>query len=591
MTRRAGCMVASALGLALWCAAAARAAESVLTIVPSDALGVGIVKNLSQADAKIKKLAGLVQAPPASPLDLVKAEFGIAKGLDEKGALALIVLPGPRAAEPASMMAVPVADYKEFLGQFNGAKPDEKISEITAAGAKTAVAHRGGYALLVPLRFRPALEKALDAKENIAGELAGIEPWLAENDAAFVGTRAGIRWAAAAARQELKHAEDLPDAGMGSSMDTIRAMLRFYDQMLALAEEEVALAAAAVSADDQGTVRVTGRVRFVKQSKLGESLAAIKPADQDLMAGLPPGPFVFAFGGAMPEPLMKRLAALGAGFIQKSDSLSGLSPEQAEQWAKISMQALERAHSAAMVMKTGKRGEPVYSNIFGAFRVDDSARFLDQYQKQLEAMNRVLKEAKSDVLKPSELKKTEIGGLPALEVEVTIPIPKTTGQDPLQQMQQTMMQAMFGAGGKMKYYVAPANETTAVFGYGTTAEKVGEAVEMVRSAKPGLAGDKDVALTAALLPAGAQWVGYVSPRGYMSMTQRMMQQMMAAMPDRPGFSEPAIPPFPQTSPVGMALKATSSGLEGTVVVPSVMLKAVGEYVNTMRQATMNPQIP
>ncbi|MGD0900985.1 MAG: hypothetical protein ABR915_24400 [Thermoguttaceae bacterium] len=579
--------------------AAARAAESVLTIVPSDALAVAVVKNPSEADAKVQKLAGMVQTPVPSPFAQLKALMGIQKGLDEKGALAVIAFsPSSGETEPGGVFVIPVTDYKGFITQFKGAKPDERITEIEVAGEKGFAARRGGYALLGFQKGRKPLEKVLDVKQSIAGELAGIEPWLNENDAAFVATRAGIQWATAKAQKELKKVEEQfgkIDADFGGQMATVLAVFQFYGKVLAVAEKEVSLAAAAVSADDQGTVRLTGRLRFVKDSKLGEGLAGIKPAEQDLMAGLPGGPFVVSFGATTPAPLMKRLAALGVELMQKSFSLYGLNPEQTEQLAKNSMQLLEQMEAMSIVMKTGRRGEPIYSNMFGAMRVDNAPRHIEQYEKQMEAQNRILKEAKDGILKPMEMKKVQIGGRPALELEVTIPIPKTDGENPVQQMQQSMMQAMFGPNNRMKMYLAAANETTVVLGYGTTPEKVGEAVELVRGAKPGLAADKDVAVTAALMPAGAQWVAYVSPRGYVSLIQRMMQQMMAGMQEQPGFqgppAMPAVPSFPQTPPVGMAVKAAPGGLEATIVVPSAVLKAAGEYTATLRQATTNPQIP
>jgi hypothetical protein len=155
-----------------------------------------------------------------------------------------------------------------------------------------------------------------------------------------------------------------------------------------------------------------------------------------------------------------------------------------------------------------------------------------------------------------------------------------------------MLQLIFGPTGKMTAYVAVANETTAVLGYGTTPERVGELIDLVRGGKAGLAGDADLAATAALLPAGAQWVGYVSPRGYLGLVQRIFREVAATM--GPGGGLPfSLPPFPQTPPVGVAVQASAGTLDGTLVVPSAVLKAAGEYLRTVEQAIMNPnpQIP
>ena len=55
----------------------------------------------------------------------------------------------------------------------------------------------------------------------------------------------------------------------------------------------------------------------------------------------------------------------------------------------------------------------------------------------------------------------------------------------------------------------------------------------------------------------------------------------------------ALPPFPQTPPVGVAVQASAGTLDGTVVVPAAVLKVAGDYIRTVEQAIMNPnpQIP
>ena len=80
-------------------------------------------------------------------------------------------------------------------------KAGDKISEIKITtkspfgGTLTAnycLAFRNGYALIAGESDRAAIEAALEAKQDISAEMAGLEPWLAENDATLVGTAAGI---------------------------------------------------------------------------------------------------------------------------------------------------------------------------------------------------------------------------------------------------------------------------------------------------------------------------------------------------------------------------------------------------------------
>ena len=90
--------------------------------------------------------------------------------------------------------------------------------------------------------------------------------------------------------------------------------------------------------------------------------------------------------------------------------------------------------------------------------------------------------------------------------------------------------------------------------------RVGELIDLLKSGKAGLAGDADLAVTAALLPACAQWIGYVSPRSYMGLVQRVLRETAAVMGGGLPFS---LPPFPQTPPVGVAVQASADTLDGT----------------------------
>ena len=169
---------------------------------------------MNEASDKIQKLAAIVQAPAVSVLEQIKKETGMVKGLDEKGAAGFFVVPG-KTEKDASVGAVfvAVADEKEFLGNFEIVKAGEKISEVklkTPERATIAIvlAMRNGYALIAPKSDRAALEAAVEAKQDISAEMAGLESWLAENDATVVGTAAGIKYAAKQAGEELKKSKD-----------------------------------------------------------------------------------------------------------------------------------------------------------------------------------------------------------------------------------------------------------------------------------------------------------------------------------------------------------------------------------------------
>ena len=94
-----------------------------------------------------------------------------------------------------------------------------------------------------------------------------------------------------------------------------------------------------------------------------------------------------------------------------------------------------------------------------------------------------------------------------------------------------------------------ADEHTVLMGIGVSQERMAAALDVLRQPKKSLAEDADIAVTAAMLPADAQWVAYVSPRGYVQLVQRMMA---AVMKHQPQSERPTLPDFARCPPVGVA---------------------------------------
>ena len=160
-----------------------------------------------------------------------------------------------------------------------------------------------------------------------------------------------------------------------------------------------------------------------------------------------------ACGGATPEPLVQQVVNLSVEFMKMIAADFGLL-EQAGQLAKLSAKGMERARTLSLVLKPGKRGEPVCSNIFGCLRVENAARYLDEYQEQVQAENQILKQAAGGLMKPTEMKRLEIGGHPALELQVSIPLPKLS-EGPDKAVQQAMLQLIFGPTGNDRLRPSP----------------------------------------------------------------------------------------------------------------------------------------
>ncbi len=347
-------------------ATSARAADNYLKVIPSTALAWGAVNHIGEASDKIQKLAAIVQAPTVSVLEEIKKEWGLQKGLDEKGAAGFFVVLGKTNSPPwhiekdtVAAAFVAVADEKEFLASFEVVKAGEKISEVrpksggvkpeipgmkkAAPAAKnmkldgaprsvatTCLAFRNGYALLSPISDRAALEAAVEAKQDISAEMAGLESWLAENDGTIVGTAAGIKYAVKQAGEELKKSKDKMRSGDAEMPEILPSLLDFYGKVLAAAPSQLSLAVAGIRCDKQGSIRVIGRARLVKGGLVSTAVAGIPPVTENLFSGVPGGPFVVAEAGVNVLKLAEGYLDLAMGLLKGMKSVHGMSAEDFE---------------------------------------------------------------------------------------------------------------------------------------------------------------------------------------------------------------------------------------------------------------------
>jgi hypothetical protein len=588
MFRRTALLSVPALALVLAMSTAIRAADDPLKIVPSSALGWAVVNHLADGDAKIQQLAGIVSAPQVSLLDMAKNNLGAKNGLNTKGAAGVIAMPpkdkDDADAQPAVVLFIAVTDYVAFLGNFEAEKKGGKITEVQINGQDLVMARLGSYALVAKSDDRSALESVLASKQNVADEAKSFQTWLAGNDVSLVATKAGVKVMAAKGKAALKQFGESLSA-LGEQGAAAKSGLNMYVSFLDAAEKNVALAGLGLQVDKAGNVRLATRAKIIAGGDFDSALAEIKPGRGNLLAGVPGGGFVFAGGGELQGSLTRMLLGMSATMMKKSPEIYGISAEQADKLGELSVQAFKSVHSASMVMKGGKKGEPIYSNLYVSMGVDDADQFLAAYEKQIEAMKDILKDVKEGMLQAPVLKKIEIGGKPALEVEITMPVAKMAGNP----MAEKMMDAMFGPDHKSTMCLLKADEKTVYMGFGVSPEKLPRAIALVKDIKKSLAGDAEAAATIALLPPGAQGVVLISPRGYMGMVQRMMEIMIGE--NGPQIS---LPQFPKSPPVGVAIQAAPSELSVSVVFPAETIKAAGEYVSEARQKALNglqPQSP
>ena len=258
---------AALCGLTLLAAMPCLAAQSVLEIVPDNALGVAIVNRLAQSDAKIQKLGQQMQMPFPSPLTTLKAMAKVEKGLDEKGSAAVIAMPAKEdGGKPIPVVVLPVNDYDAFLGQFEPEKVTDAISKVTIGNRRDLVAKKDGYAVFAQSGDQETLEAVLKSTRASPPRLRRGNNGPTENDAVVVVTRRGLKLFFARADKELDKAKEAV-AAMGDKAAPAVAAFDMYREMFSMAEKEVTAVAVGLVIEEDGALRLSGNGRLTPDGR------------------------------------------------------------------------------------------------------------------------------------------------------------------------------------------------------------------------------------------------------------------------------------------------------------------------------------
>ncbi len=543
----------------------ARAEDDILRLVPQQALGFVVVNRPAAADAKLQQLGQQMKLPIPSLLAKLQGPDGI-REFDKNRPVALLVLPPKNDNGIPSMIGlIPVSDYAKFLEQFKSDDTKDGVTEIQFSGSPGVVRKVGGYAAITATLFREALEKDVKLADEVPAALAPWRTWLAKKDAAVVVLAPGIHLLSAKVQQGIAAIKPML-AQAGGQAKQAAAAFDMYVMLFQAAEKEVASFGLGVERDAQGVVRLSKRARLVPDGNWAGFVAGAKSSKQNVLAGLPAGPFVFAGGGSLSEATMGKLIDCSFGLIKNMHEMYGLSEEQAKMFSELGKEKFPAVRGFSFVLGVGQSGEPIFSRMSGIMRVNNSETFLADYQKFLARYNRVVEKINSPVFQPAQLEKTEIDGTPALKLTMSVPqmpnMPPETAK---------MMERMYGPGGKIVAWLVPCNERTVVFSY-MRQGPLGRAIAAIKQGKPDLAADADVAKVAVLLPPGAVGIAYCSPKGIVDFVNRTLA---AALPPGSGVKIPEIGPTP---PIAMAVTTGPDEVEAQLIVPAEVVKAIGELV-------------
>jgi hypothetical protein len=575
MTRRFTKTALCTVCVLLLAASFAPGAENILKLVPESASGLVIINQPGTVSAKLQALGREMQLPVPDLLAMFKANFNVSEGFDENGTIALVVLP-PQGNEPipipTPILLLPVTDYGKFIQQFEPENATEEVTKIKVMNTPAWVRNIGGYAALTDISHREVLEKTLKISPEVPRGLAPWQEWLATNDVAGVLLRPGIKNLSAAAQKRLQMLKSILARG-GEQQKQAAAVFEVYEKILQAAAKEITACALGLQLDKQNVLRATSRTALVSDGQLAKLLGKLRPAKENFLKGLPDEPFVAAGGGVFSDAIMEETLKFSFNMMKTMPEMYGLNKEQMDKWSATTAQKLKGIRSMSMVLGAIRGDESLYAHSIGIMEVEDSTAYMANYEQYIEQYNELIKSAHSPLLQSMEIEKSQLDGTAALQITMKAPKPPAGQQTP---QYEQMMEVLFGPGGELTSWLAPAGDHHVVMGY-VNQDSLKKTMQAVRQGKPGLANNAEVLKTAALLPSNVLAIVYLSPQGTNNFIKRMISVIAP-----PEVKELKLPEFPKTPPIGYAISAVPNELQTCLVVPAEVFRAVGQYIGKIK---------
>ena len=285
------------------------AAEDVLTVVPSDSLGVVVINNVGETDGKLNELAGQLKLPPPSLLATAKVGLNLQGGFDEAGSMAMAAVPAGENGPPVTVVFMPTSDFQALIEPLSPEEAGTGTWKIALGPNKKAlVAKKGAFAVVAEESDRATLEAVLASTASIAAATPSMDQWRSENDAYAIATPAGVKFAKTQVLAGLAIAKDQLSQAPEAQAKQAMVGIEMYENLFKSLDKEITYSAAGLRIGDDG-IHLVGRTLLAEGGFMAKLAAGAKPGQADVLAGLPQMPFVFAGGGVMSaeaiEPMMK----------------------------------------------------------------------------------------------------------------------------------------------------------------------------------------------------------------------------------------------------------------------------------------------
>jgi hypothetical protein len=556
-----------------------------LAVIPDDALGVAVVRNLSETSAAVARLTQKMQIPAPDLLGLAKSYAGIDQGLNEKGSAAAAIFRDPQHEDQLQfLVVVPITDYKAFIAALSPDDARAAVAQVKVAGEAALVAHKGDFAVFTDTDQRALLERVLSSSKSVAATLEPLAPWMAQQQFVVAATPTGKSRLFLTLLNLLPEAPEKPqdEEQDATAAQTTAQVSQAIRPLIAAADRQLTHLAVGARIDDKAGARLATRFVLLTDGALSAWAKELKLPPEALLSGLPNGKFVLAFGGVSAH-LSSEFAEFVDGISQMAFQQIGLSKEARAKIAAASKRQRSGGERLAAVIGTVRPGDSVVDRVLSLEQVKDATEHLQAARDIVEALASV-SPTKEGGDKLYEVRDVELGDLKAIELTTNMGamVGISDQNNPGGGMMQQVFATIFGKDGKMRAYMAAADAHTVVSAYDR--EQLQRLVAHVRSKAPGLESDPDIAKTTKLLTPGSQWVVYLSPQGLLQSIDSVVQGIV------PGNNF-KIPAFPATEPIGMAAKVSPTAINAEIVLPESVVAAIGQFVLTVRGLFQGGGVP
>lgn len=572
-------------------------AADVLEQVPSDALGVVVVRQLSSFDVNTSQMLRTTWSQMPGPLAALRSVLGVGPGLDQERDVLLVVLPPERDSERHHLAVwLPVSDYEAFVRSLDG-DPQRRMAAVTVAGEDLLVVRHSDWAVVMDPDQRERLTGLDDAETSPPPQLANWESWVNTNDVSILVLSAGMRsgWqfasessdsdASAGETRNVGSTDDLfgPAAARPSTgvtwpvvQQTIRELFADSPGLRHLLGEAKG-AGCGLRLDRDGNVAVGLRIEFSDAQTAELAGAEVKTKPLEVPQLYHSGRFVFnAMGTCSPRWTVPFVAPYVRQVVKDLSEEYGnqVDSAKAAKFRDVLEHAVTDVGSFALLTRPGAGDEGVFTNNFLVVRVPEAKAFLKRAADVVQQWNAMLDEAPQGIRLVFQSKPVTIGALSGTEYSIDVGEAVGAPAMGIQAMPEfrRSMERLFGPGGKFHMLFIAVDDQTVMLA-AATKDQTDQAIKEMSAGGP--PSDEHLKMHKAdrLLSEGADWRLYVNLHDYNRWLERQMDAVLG-----PVIGGPVVRKFRETPPVAFVGGTDAQFLWCELAVPVETLHALRVYV-------------